>query len=424
MSATQGLPANATATSTTNASSSALPPPYIAPAGGYQASNTYQPTGGANPYGQQAPGAPTGGALNAPGPAQYQGPQQGFGYPQQGYSNPPQGWQQPGQYLASPQGQYYPAQGGYQGPPQGGYPAPQGWQQPGQYGVPPQGQYPGQPQGQYGAPQQPMYGQGYAPQGAPGGWGAPPVNAYGSFGGQYQSVQERIALYCARHNVKHFTAADVEMLLDPEMEIFAVVDDSGSMNSHMQVNGQRVLRSSELVRQFAKIAELVETTGKPLTVYFLCDDQLKPHVIRSQAEYNALFANWTPQGQCTPSAEVLQKVNQQHGGKFLCVLLTDGEPHNLRNAHEQRDFERIVKNLPIGHHVSIMLINDDKKEMHYYHKLESHESRFDVTDDIEFERLRWQKHHKPMTDGDYPVKVLLAALNNKFKIKREFFSWN
>ena len=230
-------------------------------------------------------------------------------------------------------------------------------------------------------------------------------------------VDDRLHELSLRYEIRQELAQRLRKLED--YEIIIVCDDSGSMKT--EIDGTNRTRWDEL-KEFVKIILEVGTIFDPrgVDIYFLNRRPIS-HVINPNSVDDAFID--PPRGY-TPLVRVLRDIFQLpstrrgHDKEVLVFIATDGAPTddygniNVEELEHLMTHERRAKTT----HVMFLLCTDDQACVDYLAKWDEEMINVDVTDDFKTERdtiRKYQGENYPFSKGDYIVKALIGAIDQK-----------
>eukprot|EP00697_Spironema_sp_BW2_P009053 gnl/Spiro4/2382_TR1148_c0_g1_i1.p1 gnl/Spiro4/2382_TR1148_c0_g1~~gnl/Spiro4/2382_TR1148_c0_g1_i1.p1 ORF type:complete len:295 (-),score=77.81 gnl/Spiro4/2382_TR1148_c0_g1_i1:229-1080(-) len=227
----------------------------------------------------------------------------------------------------------------------------------------------------------------------------------------------------ARHEISDLFAAKLRQL--EGYKIVAILDDSGSMNTPVDVSATDPYapsrtRWTELQQTASAVIEiggLLDRDG--VDVYFLNREPVRNCTPFNMSGLVTQFS-YPPAGY-TPICRVFRQVLADHARtlverKLLILLATDGTPTDDRGNSDYVNFENFLKNRsqPDRIPVSIMACTDEDEVMTYLNHLDDTCPSVDVCDDYVSERrevLLAQGNSFRFSRGDWIVKILLGSID-------------
>lgn len=111
---------------------------------------------------------------------------------------------------------------------------------------------------------------------------------------------------------------------------------------------------------------------------------------------------------------VLDSSNTRDNRNLLVIIVTDGEPTDVRGRADIDGFWRTLKSRPAHVYTTIVCCTDESDTMSYLNIWDRRLPRLDVVDDFKSERdeiKKVQGKSFPFTFGDYVVKCLLGSVD-------------
>ena len=229
--------------------------------------------------------------------------------------------------------------------------------------------------------------------------------------------QAKVRELCARYHINPVFESALWAL--NEYHIIFVCDDSGSMNSRAQSNSSdsktRWQELKEVVGEVFDISLIFDPVG--MDVYFL--NRQSYLNVRHRDAIDGMFL--APPSGGTPLISKLREINYKYSfgnqptTRKLVIIATDGEPSDDRTPYTEFKGllgRMVANNMRIG----FLACTDQDNQVAYLNEIDKLYQEIDVSDDYWTERRQIQRvqgRNFPFTYGDYVVKALAGAIDNR-----------
>jgi len=222
-------------------------------------------------------------------------------------------------------------------------------------------------------------------------------------------LQNKVRDTLRKHKINEMFFLDL-MSLD-RFEIVFIIDDSGSMQSHVDTGGTRWDELKRVMEISVDIACALDDDGT--TLIFLNREGGRPIDNVKNWKQVSRYFNSKPSGTTPLSAALEKALNKPRAKPLLVCIATDGAPNDLKkftNLLKTRDTKSTF--------ISILACSDNDKDVGYLNKLDSAVPHLDVLDDFKSERDELKRVNKEIAKfyslGDHCARYFLGAVYDKY----------